>query len=127
MGVYDRQRTTAARLIAAKGQSVTWRRRSASGGTAAKPAASVIEEKTVTMVFLPPKRETFLSYLAQMTNTDVPASGVHAIMANVDFEPTLIDTVVRDGKEMMIEPKNGIERVDPNGEGGIIYMLRFVR
>lgn len=132
MGVYDRQIATAKRIIAQKGQTATWYSVApGSGGTAAAPAAAVETPHTVTIAFLPIDREYLRTIQAVMKDTDVPSGYLQGLMGQVDFKPTLADRVVRRvngvDETYRILQDNGIEEIDPNGEGVILYTVRFSR
>lgn len=129
MGRFDRQRATAKRLIDKNGQSVVWQQRVAGvGGTPQKPASSTVVPNTVTVVFLPPKRETYRAFLAMLTDTEIPTGGIVGLMwGGVPFTPGMKDTVLRGTEVLSIVDQNGIEVIDPNGEGPILYLLRFTR
>jgi len=127
MGYYDRQIATALRMIEAKGQAVTWEQRTASGGTAAKPGDTVVATHAVNIAFLPLEREYLQTFLSMMKGTDVPSGLILGYMGQVDFVPTLKDTVLRGSERLSIADDNGIEVYDPNGEGVILYVLRLSR
>jgi hypothetical protein len=127
MGTFDRQRATATRLILKYGQPVTWRSRSASGGTEAKPGSTVIFSHPVVIAFLTPKLQGLLKALSTVMQTEVQGGGYIGLMAYVPFEPNLKDTVLRGSEELSIQRDNGIEKLDPNGEGAILYTIRFAR
>lgn len=130
MGVYDRQRATALRLIAEKGETCVWRKLAATGGTAAKPASTTPTDNTVKVVFLPIELEYLATALTMIKDTEVPAGYMLGLMGAVDFEPSLDDVIIRgagSGEELGLADKNGIEVIDPNGEGAVLYMLRVTR
>jgi hypothetical protein len=129
VGVYDRQIASAKRIIAAKGQLCTWNSHGdGSGGTAAKPAANVITPHTdIPIVFVPLEREYLATFLSTLQDTEIPTGLELAIMGQVDFDPQLRDTITRGSVEYSIHPKNGIEKIDPNGEGAILYLIRVAR
>lgn len=132
MGFYDRQIATARRLIERYGQAATWHSRAPGvGGTAAKPAAGVPVAHPVHIAFLPLDREYLQTTLGKSDGSDIASGMLTGYMGQVDFQPTLKDTVVRliDGveEEYGITDRNGIEIIDPNGEGAILYIVRFVR
>ena len=127
MGVYDRQRATALRLIAAKGQEVIWQQQTATGGTPAKPAATATVEHLVRIVFLPVEREYVGTFLQLIRDTDIPEGYMLGMMGFVPFTPSLKDTVLRGAETLHLSQRNGVEVINPNGEGAVLYMLRFVR
>jgi hypothetical protein len=129
MGVYDRQIASAKRIIATKGQLCTWNSiADGTGGTAAKPAANVVTaHPAIPMVFVPLEREYLATFLSTLQDTEIPTGLELAIMGQVDFEPQLRDTITRGAVTYSIHPKNGIEKIDPNGEGAILYLIRVAR
>lgn len=124
MGVFDRQRATAKRLIVKNGQAVVWR--SLSGGTPAdpakpwKPGATVPVEHNVHIVFLNEKRIGY-EWLARALNTEVPEGSGYGLLHFVDFAPNLQDAVVKDGVELKLSM---VDPLAPNGEV-ILYFVRF--
>jgi hypothetical protein len=129
MGVYDRQIASALRMIKARGETVVWRKKSTTtGGTAAKPGTPVPgASHDVVIVFFPIDREYLKTYLSMLDNTEVPTGLLQGFMGQVPFDPELGDTVERGSEVYSILPQNGIEKLDPNGEGAILYTLRFSR
>lgn len=129
MGVYDRQIALALRLIAAKGETVTWRKYvDGMGGTDANPAAATNDDHTVKVVFLPSKLNALGTFLSMVGGTEVPSGALTGLMGQVNFTPELADVVVRaSGEVLSIPDESGIEALDPNGEGVILYKLRFNR
>jgi hypothetical protein len=129
MGVYDRQIASAQRMIEKYGEVVTWLQRVATGGTAAKPGSTTTTEIAgVRMAFLPIDREYLDTYVSKMKLTDIPTGMVQAFMGQVAFTPTDKDGVRRSNGEVLnIVDDNAIEVYDPNGEGVILYILRFAR
>lgn len=130
MGVYDRQRATALRLIAEKGETCVWRKLAATGGTAAKPGSTTPSDNTVKIVFLPIELEYLGTALSMLKDTEVPHGYVLGLMGAVSFEPALDDVIIRangTGETVGLADKNGIEVIDPNGEGAVLYILRIAR
>jgi len=126
MGEYDRAIAMAARMIAQKGQSVTWKQPGIVGGTPAKPVSTAPALHTVNMLFLPNKRDGLASFLTLLSDTEIPMGGMRALMPAVSFTPALVDTVLRGEEELTLDAKNGIELLGPNGQT-ILYFLRFIR
>lgn len=124
--VFERQIATATRLIAKYGQDCTWRKTVATG-PASKPTGQNVTDYPVKIVFVNHKRESLLTALSMMTNTDIPSGGLLGLMAVVSFDPELPDAVIRGTEQYGIADKNGIEKLAPNGEGAILYKLRLVR
>ena len=125
MGRFDRQIQTAKRLIAKNGQAVKWRIvRDAAPADPSQPwkptnnATPV--EKDATICFLTVDKETYES-LSYMTNGEVPMGAVLGLMGAVDFEPSLKDVVIRDGKELRLF---NIDELKPNGQT-ILYTMVF--
>lgn len=127
MGVYDGLVATALRIIERKGQSVTWEKRTATGGTAAKPGSTTVTNNTVNMCFVPLEREYLSTFLAMFKNTEVPTGLILGLMGRVSFAPELKDTVLRGSERLSVADENGIEVYDPNGEGAILYLVRLSR
>lgn len=126
MGVYDTQIASAKRMINAKGEACIWRSITASGGTIAKPVTTVPIDHPVRMAFVPIHRESLATSLAKIAGTDIGSGGIKGLMGQVDFSPQLGDCVIRtNGDILYIEPDNGIEAIDPNSEGVILYIVRF--
>jgi hypothetical protein len=125
MGRFDRQIQTAKRLIAKNGQAVKWRIvRDAAPADPSQPwkptnPATPVEHD-VTICFLTVDKETYES-LSYMTNGEVPMGAVLGLMGAVDFEPSLKDVVIRDGKELRLF---NIEELNPNGQT-ILYTMVF--
>lgn len=111
-------------LIDDNGQEVTWRvNREVAPFDPSRPwerdpAAPI--EHTVRIVFLPQSREN-RELIRAMRGSEVPTGRVMGLMAAGPFEPTLKDTVVRDGKTLAIEC---IDVLAPNGPP-ILYTLEF--
>lgn len=129
--VYERQIATATRLIRQKGQLCTWREPGEPGGTPSKPTAGIPTDRNVYIVFLNnANRENFHSFLSLLKDTEVPTGGLRGLMAVTSFTPTLKGLVARaptyTGPILTLENRNGIDKLDLNGEI-ILYYLRFVR
>lgn len=128
MGVYDRQIALAQRMIAQYGQLCVWQKPGATTGTAAKPVSGApAAPLPCHILFLPNKRDGLSSFLALFPNApDVPTGGMRAIMAHTNFDPLHTDMAIRGTEELAFADKNGIEKLDLNGEP-ILYYLRFTR
>lgn len=122
MGEYDRQIANAQRLIARKGQLVTWRQQQRTPDPA-KPweVTSAPVDYAPSICFLPVDKETrqFVNYLTGSNETKV--GSVIGLMGNVAFEPSASDVVIRDGKTLEIA---NIELLSPNGQK-VLYTIEF--
>ena len=123
MAQFDRQVQTALKLIAKNGQAVKWRVvrdgapvDSSQPWKPTQPATPV--EHDVTICFLTVDKDTYetLSYTA---GGEVPMGAVMGLMGAVNFEPSLKDVVIRDGKELRLE---NIDVLSPNGQT-ILYTV----
>lgn len=126
MGVYDRQRNTAKRLIEKYGERVTWLK--IENGAPVDPSkpwntpSIVPAELSVNIAFFPTD-STVNPFLHYMTDKDVLTGSEIGYMATVDFEPSPQDTVRRsDGTIYQIEY---IDPLRPNGEDTILYTIGF--
>lgn len=125
MARFDRQVQTAKKLIAKNGQLVKWRivRDAAPVDTAQpwKPTNPVTPvEHDVTICFLTVDRDTYET-LSYMAGGEVPMGAVMGLMGAVNFEPSLKDVVIRDGKELRLF---NVEELNPNGQT-ILYTMVF--
>jgi hypothetical protein len=129
MGYYDRQIATAKRIIATKGQLCSWVHiADGTGGTAAAPAANVeTTYANIPMCFLPLDREYLSTFQSLIKDTEIPTGIELVFMGQVPFEPEMRDKIIRGSVTYSILPKNGIDKIDPNGEGAILYIIRAVR
>ena len=125
MARFDRQVQTAKKLIAKNGQLVKWRviRDAAPVDTAqpwkpTNPATPV--EHDVTICFLTVDKDTYET-LSYMAGGEVPMGAVMGLMGAVNFELSLKDVVIRDGKELRLV---NIEELNPNGQT-ILYTMVF--
>lgn len=124
MARFDRQISTALRLIEKNGELVQWK--IVQDGTPFdplkpwKPSSSVVTTKDVTICFLPLTRVGDES-LHRMKNSEVPTGCDQGLMGAVDFEPSEKDVIVRNGKEWRIE---NISILAPNGQN-ILYTIEF--
>lgn len=126
MGVYDRAIATAQRIIAQKGQAVTWEsRENGDPVDADKPWRSGATEKTdhtVNIVFLPYNRQNY-EFLRMIAGTEIPAGKMYGLMGAVDFSPALKDTVLRGSERLGV---TAIDVLAPNGDP-ILYTIGFDR
>lgn len=126
MGEYDRQVATAKRLIAKKGQDVTWK--SLEDGAPSdpskpwRPSAATSTEHTVKIAFLPVDRRGDETRRYR-EGTAVPEGSLLGYMAQVDFTPALKDVIVRDGEELTVL---NFDLIAPNGTP-ILYILELGR
>lgn len=128
MGVFDRQIATAKRLVAKNGQVCEWHSVAASGGVPGKPAgATDVARPGIPLAFFPLEREYLATFLSMLKDSEIPSGLVLGLMGQVEFTPQLTDYVIRGTERYTIHPKNGIEVIDPNGEGVILYLIRFAR
>ncbi len=126
MGEYDHAIATAQRLIAKKGQTVTWQVRengvSVDAETPWKPEDAPVVEHQVSIVFLPYNRSNY-EFLKMMTGTEVAVGKTYGLMGAVGFDPVLKDTIVRDGESMGVAT---IDVLAPNGQP-VLYTIGFDR
>lgn len=121
--VYERAIATAKRMIEAKGMPCVWTEIRPGPATAPnKPGPTISFEYPDTyLVFLPENRIGY-EWLKAITGTEIPEGGGYALMAAVDFEPTLSSTITQiDGTELQ---PNSIDPLSPNGEI-ILYTVKF--
>jgi hypothetical protein len=116
MGEYDRQIKSALKLIAKKGQSVIWKeiRNGAPVDPAQpwKPSEQISPvEHAVKICFIPLTKEMRESIFYSVS--EVPSGAVVGLMGSVNFEASLKDVVITDGKELRIE---NINILSPNGQ-----------
>lgn len=125
MARFDRQVQTAKKLIAKNGQLVKWRIvRDAAPVDSAQPwkptnTATPVEHD-VTICFLTVDKDTYET-LSYMEGGEVPMGAVMGLMGAVNFEPSLKDVVIRDGKELRLF---NVEELNPNGQT-ILYTMVF--
>lgn len=124
MGVYDRQRASALRIIAAKGEVCDW---SQTGDSIADPDKPWEETDSVPVVYQGIRIAFFplgandLETVKLLLKTEIPTGLEMGYMGNVPFEPDLKDLVVRrNGKKMRIVT---VGKIDPNGEGAVLYQV----
>lgn len=126
MGQYDRQISSAKKLIARYGEIVTWQ--SVLDGPPVtsdqpwKPSFPTVAnvEHQVSMVFLPLSKEAKETML-RMRGTEVQTGFVMGYMGAVSFTPSLKDVVVRRGKHLRPEH---IDTLEPSGEA-VLYTIVF--
>lgn len=127
MGVYDRQIKAAKRIISVYGENVKWNV-TPEGNGMDKPwlpadgngTAPVTETHNVDIAFFPIGSD-IRKVLHFMNDTNVVIGDIVGYMAQVDFEPSLKDTIER--KDGSIWRFESIDALDPNGEGVILYTL----
>lgn len=125
MGVFDRQIESAKKLIVKNGQEVIWKRtyqHIANQDEPWKESKGARVEYKVMMAFLPVdyKNQQFKRYRFE---TDIEVGTIAGYMGQVDFEPSLRDVVIRDGKTYVIK---NIDPIDPNGQGVILYVIELM-
>lgn len=122
MGVYDRQRATALRMIAAKGELVEWTNYAEPVVDPDKPwlgGTPVATKYDVSVLFLPAS----LPLLTYRKDSEVPVKSEIGYMGSVPFELSATDTLKRANGEIYRLQKPTV--YDPNGEGAILYILEF--
>lgn len=128
MGVFDDDIATALELIEENGQLVKWRQLSNNDtdDETDKPWKTDTEAVTpptdfdVHICFLPIDRVGAQS-LRYLAGTEVAVGSMYGLMGAVDFEPSIKDVVIRDGKELAI---SSIDLLSPNGQK-ILYTVVF--
>ncbi len=123
MGVYDTQIATAKRLIAAKGQLVTWRQLPTTLPDSDKPwqpSADMPNDFDAKIVFITMNRMG-RELLRFLSGTEVTTGTVRGLMAASSFEPSTKDVIFRDNKTLRII---SIDPLCPNGET-ILYTIEF--
>jgi hypothetical protein len=124
MSKYARQIAQAAKLIAAKGEEVTWRK-NASQVSETQPWKNTGTEqfidKQVSIVFLRPQGGLTHKLGQLMKNTDVAEGGPRGLMAHVDFTPDISDVVIRNGVTLAIK---SIDPLAPSTDT-ILYDIEF--
>lgn len=130
MAGYERQIASAKKLIARRGQVVSWRIRAegttdggeAAGATKWRPKAvtpAEPDDRSVSIVFLPITKEKYESLAAM--GVEVTTGAQMGYMGAVDFQPSQKDAVLRSGVLMPIET---IDIIAPNGDP-ILYEIVF--
>lgn len=121
---YDSAIALAQRLIAKKGQKVTWKqvKNTADPSEPWKQTPTADVSKTVSICFVAVSDNQWRKLLAYLKGTEVPTGRLAGIMGAVNFTPNLKDVVVRSGKELRIE---SIDVLSPNGQV-ILYTIEFI-
>lgn len=122
MAGYERQIAMAKRLIAKKGQLVTWSKNVTVQDTTKpwKTTAGVPVTFAVSMVFLTPKGS--LNELVHLlAGSSVSQGAPNALMAAVPFTPEIGDSVLTSLDTFVIK---AFDIVAPNGDP-ILYKLKF--
>lgn len=125
MSIYDRQIAQAKRLIAKKGQLVTWVPQDVTIPDNTKPwkTAPVGSPPTfpVSMVFLSSGKTVIEAQSHLFTGTSVPDGAPKALMGVVPFTPKINDTVLRGSETLTVK---SIDTLAPNGDP-ILYTIYF--
>lgn len=130
MAGYERQIASAKKLIARRGQVVSWRVRAegttdggeVAGATKWRPKAvtpAEPDDRSVSIVFLPITKEKYESLAAM--GVEVTTGEQMGYMGAVDFQPSKSDAVLRAGVLMPIET---IDIIAPNGDA-VLYEIVF--
>lgn len=130
MAGYERQIASAKKLIAKRGQVVSWRIRAegttdageVTGATKWRPKAvpaGTPDDRPVSIVFFPITKEKFESLRAM--GVELTRGAQMGYMGAVDFEPSQKDAVLRAGVLMPIET---IDVIAPNGDA-VLYEIVF--
>lgn len=130
MAGYERQIASAKRLIAKRGQVVSWRIRTegtvdageVAGATKWRPKVvtpSTPDDRLVSIVFLPITKEKYESLSAM--GVELSTGAQMGYMGAVDFQPSQKDAVLRAGVLMPIET---IDVIAPNGDP-VLYEIVF--
>lgn len=123
--VYARQIATAKRLIAAKGQLVTWRKIPdgvlPDSNMPWKPGAGGAPvDVNVKIVFFPYTRTNMQLMRALLPNApEILVGNMYGLMASVDFVPSKVDLILRGSRQIRI---NAIDELSPDGTP-ILYTL----
>lgn len=119
---FDRQISTALRLIKKNGQKVVWRKIEDVKNTDKPwlPSDAIVTNYDVDICFLPVGREG-MDTMVFFQNTEVEIGSVKGLMGDVDFEPSLKDVVIRGEEELRIL---SIDLLSPNGQE-VLYKIRF--
>lgn len=129
MGVFDRQTATALRLIDRYGAAVTWRKFiTPDDDNPADPTDPAEEDHPVKIAFFTNNELSLFTTLSSLLGTEVPNGKMYGIMGHVDFIPQLTDLIVGSPfGDLRLLQDNGLDELNPNGEGAILYTLRFSR
>jgi len=123
MGQYDALIATAKRLIAQKGQAVTWK---SIGDPVAdpnkpwEPTSQVVTDYSANIAFLPINLST-RKFSQAITGTDIPIGTEKGYMGAQSFEPKIKDVILRNGKTLTVL---SIDRIAPDGSP-ILYTLEL--
>lgn len=125
MGVYDRQRATATRLIAKYGERCTWTNTTGvktDDNTPWLGGEIVKADHSVNIAFFTSNSQ--IEHLIQaMAGTSIPHGETIGYMATVSFSPSIADVVTRsNGEQYRVK---SIDPLRPNGEATILYTLEF--
>lgn len=126
MGVYDRLKATARRLITKYGESSTYHSRPATvpknPAQPWNPGKAEPTNYTERIAFFPIGGAT-KRLIRSMKDSEVETGTTLAYMASVSFKPSLKDTITRkDGTVLRIIDASPIA---PNEEGAIIYEMEL--
>lgn len=124
MGVYDRQRATATRLIAKYGEKVVWRE-AVQAEDADRPwlgtTAKAIEHNVI--VLFTTSNSSVRHLIEALSGGTIPQGESLGYMATVDFNPSIADVVIRtDGTQFRVK---SIDPLQLNAERPILYTLEF--
>ncbi|MCW2763981.1 MAG: hypothetical protein JWR85_4182 [Marmoricola sp.] len=124
MGTFSRQIENAKKSIARKGQWVLWNKNPngvADPATPWLPTDSASLGYVVKILFVPFHLQ-LADFVRAAVGSEVKSGQVKGLMASVGFTPDPQDTVNRAGVMLQIE---SIDTLDPNGEGVILYTIKF--
>lgn len=126
MGTYDTQRANAKASIARKGQWVLWNKNS--NGVAGDPNKPWLPTDSASLgyvvkILFVPVHLQLADFFRAAAGTEVKTGQVKGLMGgSLGFTPDPQDTVTRSGAVLQIE---SIDVLDPNGEGVILYTIKF--
>lgn len=124
MGVYDRQKASAKRMIDKYGGLCTWNSVPASSPQPNEPwnpspSVPTVYQNIRIAVF--PSNSSLEKTMRKMLGSEVPVGDEVAYMAPVPFKVSLKDTFLHpNGKQYRL---NKADVIDPNGEGAILYIM----
>lgn len=131
MGVYDRFKAAALRIIDKYGEKTVLRQiRDAAPINSDMPwipNGNILPvDNEVTIAFLPDKKENRYSQqlgISRMNQTDnMPEGYIVGYMGPVNFVPNLKDLVLREGRWLTIDR---MEEIKPNTEDATLYIFRL--
>ena len=126
MSKYAKEIASAIKDIQKNGCQVTWRSFTVVSDPDEpwKEAETTYVEHTPYVLFVP--SSSSITRLAQLFgDTDIVFGDEAGYMANVTFEPSLKDLVVKpDGTIYKVK---SINKIDPDNGGAILYILEFVK